>query len=227
MGVWHEFCLVCGGPPYGETYRDLVWWADGLKNLDATEQDALRQLAKETRWTKYWVGVSSAEEQVRLGRYTEYGSFETRDGRGEFHLRTNFDNDNVPEGERYGIAAHRACATLLENELGYSLRFADLFDRLEGEFGNLLEEIDYGDIATYHMQNFELFEMWEDGLAWMVRNPLEDSRSRRRVLGMWRPFVRNIRAQEAKKKGKRPARAKAAGVLKARARRPKKHGSAR
>ena len=217
MGVWHEFCVVCGGPPYGPTIRNLVSLMG--KAYVEDNHDAMLKFAKETRWAKRWIGVSSTEETVLLGWYTEYGAFHALDGKGDFNLQTNFLHDNVPEGERYGIGAHRACATLLKQELGYSLRFADIFHLAEG--------IPYGPIEKYHAQYFEYVDMWEDGLAWMLRDPLEGFRNRRRILSIWQPFVRNIRAQEAKKKGKRPPRAKGAVGLTVKARRPGNKGKAR
>ena len=221
---------MCGGPPCGETYQSLIYRAscrdlhdedpdeEPIRRLSAKEKDEFRQLAKGNRWTRYWIGISSTEEQVILGGYTDYGSFRTRDGKGKFHLWTNFHYGNVPNNERYGIGAHRACATLLEQELGYSLRFADLFHRTSHY--NFVAGIPYDEMGEWSGEGGDLF--------WRLRNPLEDLDNRRRILRMWRPFVRSLREKAAKKKAKRPARAKVAVVVpKAKARPSGKKGKAR
>jgi hypothetical protein len=141
MGVWDEFCAVCGGPPVFYPYDQF---AQKARDLELTvDAKALETLSHDGKWTREWVGIASDESEVPLGPYTGYGSFDATDGKGEFYLTANVSPKEIKRGARHGVAAHKACVSVLRSALNYSLRFADVtmqkFNRVEG--------IDYSDIS--------------------------------------------------------------------------------
>jgi hypothetical protein len=180
MGVWDEFCAVCGGPSVFYSYESF---AEKAVNLEiAVDLKALEQFVSDGAWTRKWVGVVSDESLAQLGHYTGYGSFDATDGKGEFYLSTNVTPKDVRKGARYGVGAHEACVKVLQTELGYTLRFADLRMRTL----NRVEGIEYGDIARYHDQDFDSLGMLRDGLAWMLHDPTQHERNRARIVAMWK-----------------------------------------
>lgn len=191
MGVWDEFCAVCGGPPVFYPYDRL---AEKARDLELkVDFGALEKLAKDGEWTRSWVGIGSDGSVVPLGAYTGYGSFEAPDGKGEFKLSTNVTPKEVRSGARHGVGAHAACVGVLRDALGYALRYADLRMRRY----NLVEGIEYGDIANYHDQDFDTLGTLENGVEWMLHDPSTSERNRKRIVAMWEARARNPEAKSA------------------------------
>lgn len=180
MGVWDEFCAVCGGPPVFSTHDILVEKAENLELK--IDPKALKALASNGAWTREWVGIGADGTEAPVGPYSGYGSFDGVDGQKEFRLSTNVTPKDIRGGARYGLGAHAACVSVLRKSLGYSLRFADVTMKRY----NLVDGIDYSDIDKYHDQDFDCLTMVEDGTEWMLNDPTKDARNRDRILAKWR-----------------------------------------
>jgi hypothetical protein len=179
MGVWDEFCAVCGGPSVFYSYDRI---AEKARDLELKIDDkALQALARNGVWTRSWVGLAADGSEAPLGAYSGYGSFDAADGKGEFYLSTNVTPKDIRKGARYGVGAHVACVSVLRKSLGYSLRFADVTMRKY----NLVDGVDYSDIAKYHDQDFDCLTMIEDGVEWMLNDPTTDERNRKRIVDKW------------------------------------------
>lgn len=180
MGVWDEFCAVCGGPSVFHPADRLEETAQSLELK--IDPKALKALASSGAWTNKWVGLGADGSEAELGPYTGYGSFSAADGGKEFFLSTNVKPKDIRSGVRYGVGAHVACYNVLRKSLGYSLRFADV----KMKRYNLVEGIDYSDIAKYHDQDFNCLGMVEDGAQWMLNDPTKDTRNQERIVAKWR-----------------------------------------
>ncbi len=216
MGVWDEFCAICGGPPVFSSYDVLAQKALDLEiKVDA---NALKKLAVDGAWTREWVGMASDGSEGPVGSYSCYGSFDAVGGEKEFFLSTNVTPKDIRKGVRYGVAAHKACVSVLRSELGYSLRFADVTMKRY----NLVEGIDYSAISKYHDQDFDSLGMLRDGVAWMLIDPTKDERNRKRIVSMWQERARGGVAKKPAAKTEAPTKpaAKKAATKKEPAKKP-------
>ena len=196
MGYWDEYCLVCGGPPGDVDLEDLAEQVRNGQNATALGTASpewvvktLLEMRTKQKWLTEWAGVDSAENLIELGTYSGQGDFATNDGGAVFNVV-----QEVP-GQRSGIAFHRSCGAVLTEQLAYQPRYGDIFHRLlvheePHAQRNLLMGIDYGPILRCHEQDFDNIQLIIDGNDWMLEDPRLDSRSRDRIVTMWRPFVR-------------------------------------
>jgi hypothetical protein len=194
MAEWCEFCAVCGGPPLLYNYEDLIQ----DKKVDKA---ALQKLLTDTRWLEEWIGIPPSENYYSIGSYDKRsGFFENyftysgvKTSVGKFSLQAKYmSNPKKAEKEGlYGVGCHIACFKVLENELGYRLSFSDIYPRLIDR-SNLIEEIDYLDIAKYQEQSFDIVRILKDGTDWMLLNPLENIKSRERIVAMWAELVKKL-----------------------------------
>lgn len=187
MGVWEEYCCVCGGPSkiyrLSELAEDMRDPAD-IKKLQVTLHNA-------KPWVTKWIGIDSSEKMYKLGAYDMYGGFQLS-GKAVFNLATNYENENVQPGAAYGIACHTACKKLLKDKLDYKICYGDVWHRLGGKLAespSLLPGT-YGGIREYQGQDFDWCRLAINGDAWMVADPNKDSRNAARILKIWRPVVK-------------------------------------
>jgi hypothetical protein len=218
MGVWDEYCLICGGPPGGIDLDDLAQQVlEGCNDSPLGTADpravahALERLDAEMDWATHWVGIASDERRWVLSEYTAGGTFRLQEGDQEFRLegparsthaslnawlvRTGKRSlgDLPPNNGPSGVAFHRSCEAVLDADLGYRLTHRELIHRLRdgsNRDGNLVEGIDYGPIVTCFDQYFDYVKAIVDGIDWMLRDPLVHSRNRKRIIEMWRSLSR-------------------------------------
>lgn len=132
MGAWDEYCTVCGGPPRRCAAKDV------LEFLDPDREDSLLSSAQirarlkgGTAWLEKHVGIGPDEGVMMLGRYTGHGSFPLEINNGfEFHGSPSYHPQKNAAMDTCGVICHRACRTLLRKELGYTLKFSDVWPLL-------------------------------------------------------------------------------------------------
>jgi hypothetical protein len=208
MEVWCEFCAVCGGPPLLYDYRDLA-------QDEEADKAALQKLLATVRWIEEWIGIPKSENHYSLRSYDNHGGFEIYDGLktlvdDKFTFRSRVASRRTKEKKLYAVGCHRACFTVLWKELKFWLRFADISSRLRVHHNsNLVEEIDYSDIAKYQGQSFDIVRMLKDGNDWMLLNPLENAQNRERIVKMWTRLVKELQPPKSKAPKTRPTREKA------------------
>lgn len=215
MSMWDEYCLVCGGPP--SVFFDEVVDMEG-EEVEKTEKDLLQPIvATDFKWLEEFVGISHTEDVIPLSSYNGYGAFSTNTAhdlaRDEGKYNNIFrigcrnddnknNNDNgvdefgVTKQELHGYACHVRCFTLLQRELGYTLRYHDVRPLLEDSAIYALNKFawsDYGGFSEYQDHSFgRETQLVEDGKLWMLEDPTAiSSTNAQRILGLWRPLVQN------------------------------------
>lgn len=190
MGVWDETCLVCGGPPDAPDAKVVheMMQDDGLEGADLA---TMKGLLQKTSWLDRHVGIPPSERPIKLGAYTGYGSF--FHGEETFHGATNARH-NPASSVPYGLTCHADCYIHLQQALGYSLQFADIWPLLiqQRQVGNYLTNCKYGGISEYWEQVFATDRLLEDGKAWMLQSPLHDATNAQRITAVWRPIVAKL-----------------------------------
>ena len=216
MSMWDEYCLVCGGPP--SVFFDEVVDAEGEEVAKKTETDLLQPIvAADFKWLEEFVGISHTEDIIPLNSYNGCGAFNTntahdmardeekynkifRIGCGNDDNKNNnetgIDEVAAAEQELHGYACHVKCFTLLQRELGYTLRFRDVRPLLEDSAIYALNKFawsDYGGFSEYQDHSFgRETQLVEDGKLWMLEDPTGiASANARRILELWRPLVQN------------------------------------
>jgi hypothetical protein len=212
MSMWDEYCLVCGGPP--SVFFDEVVDTEG-EEAEKTETELLQPpiVAADFKWLEEFVGISHTEDVIPLGAYTGYGAFSTTtahhnmgwdEGKVKnkiFRIGCRNDDDNkknndstgieefgsaAKQQELHGYACHSRCFTLLQRELGYTLRYCDVRPLLE-------DTAIHGGFSEYQDHSFgRETQLVEDGKLWMLQDPTAiSSANARRILELWRPLVQN------------------------------------
>jgi hypothetical protein len=163
MGIWHVFCPVCGGPPerFRDAHQDLLP-DDGSPRTLARVRSVTRAIRGADPWVGRWVGVDSDERVRRLGEYSGSGAFFLADGRSELWLPNGQPAEELAgmmrPGDCLGVACHTRCRTLLRRELGYALRFADVWPLVQSgarRRGPAALDSGYGGIRRYWRQFFD------------------------------------------------------------------------
>ena len=163
MGVWEEFCTVCGGPTWVD--EELV--------------------SKYGTWLCQQVGISQNNEIVRLqlASYDGYGTYVTVDGM-PFDSKTNVALHNR-HGNLHGIVCHENCLKLVKAETGFDMSYNNLYRRV-GPSGILNQCTKrYADMKKYQKQMFEIDAMEKDGNEWLLKDPQRPDMNRYRIVAMW------------------------------------------
>lgn len=216
MSMWDEYCLVCGGPP--SVFFDEEIDTEG-EEVGKPEKESLEPIvAADFKWLQEFVGISHTEDIIPLSSYNGYGAFSTNTtvhemARDEEKCQNIFrigsrsnDDENknknkngadelvATKQELHGYACHVKCFTLLQRELGYTLRYHDVRPLLEDSAIRALNKFvwsDYGGFSEYQDHSFgRETQLVEDGKLWMLEDPTATSSANaRRILELWRPLV--------------------------------------
>lgn len=192
MGLWEEYCVLCGGPASMEVTvlrasfddQDYPW---------KRASSALRGTAWLNNFSGCEVYVGDPERRRRasappraVGKYTWYGAWQ-KPGESEFQSYTNYRLTEQKGSGRYGVAFHTKCKRLLCKH-GCMPSGDELWAQLSRqEAGNALTNPKhrYGGLSKYHGQEFDYLECVKDKNAWMLQDPLTHERNARRILGFW------------------------------------------
>lgn len=169
MGIWEEYCTVCGGPT----------WID--------EELVLRY----GTWLCEQIGISQNNEiiDLQVASYDRYGAFVTSDGL-PFCSKTNATCHNL-NGELHGIICHKNCLNLVQSETGFDMSYNNLYKRV-GPAGILKQCIKrYTPMNKYQKQMFEIEAMEKDGNGWLLTDPMSPGRNRYRIVAMWQGLERS------------------------------------
>ena len=182
MGEWDDACVICGGPPsYGHSAPE-----------------------HETEWLDSCLGITEAStEPVQLGPYNGSGSYGD-DGDfvshavwsafhpEKFGVPRNPYQDYQPWYRQAGIVCHKACWELLYKELGYKIKYSDVWP-LQRFGSNLLEgPYSYGGMTTYYDQFF-FVDSCLHNTPWMLQDPCTCTRNAKRILQIWQPIVKRFK----------------------------------
>ena len=101
------------------------------------------------------------------------------------------NEDYMEEEDTRGYACH-ACYNLLQRQLNYTLKYADVLPLLiENDYTpyNSFWWSDYGGLADYYDEFLFEARLVKDGKLWMVEDPSRNEQNKERILRVWRPLV--------------------------------------
>jgi len=200
MGEWEEFCIVCAGPSWVSF--------DDMTDEQGQPLTAPPPNPADYTWLESFVGVSNKEELIPLADYNGYGSFDIQADESPYSCFTVgcLDQHNILDEEATrGFACHVTCYNLLQQELHYTLKYADVMPlSVNNNYcdENKFSWSDYGGLAEYEDQG--LFEAYlvKDGKVWMIEDPSRNEENKERILRVWRPLVESgFKRPEANRSG--------------------------
>ena len=179
MGVWADYCIICGGPYSNRAYK---------YNKESAEYDGMEVEIKECIWLTKSYTIDHKERkhstnQVDCG--VPYVG----------NTSTTFSTCPLLWIEREGIipaiACHRQCYKLLVSKLDYKLKFGDVKCLLDDLIGVLKEKEKYGLMYAYSFdQEFDSSSFFID--KWLLEDPNENKENSKRILKIWEPLVQRI-----------------------------------
>lgn len=185
----YEWCLVCGGPSFAP---DPKTEAETVELEE--EKKAIRANLAGLEWLNTFVGVLETEELIPLGCYDRYGGFDNADeSRPPFLTAFSLTLSDPGEGQ-CGLACHEKCFKVLQRDLGYTLRYQDVWPLLmeeKDELHNSFEWNCYGGMHKYYGENkpFEYSKLVADGNTWMLQDPLTNGKNAQRIVEIWRTLM--------------------------------------
>ena len=187
MGIWDEYCLVCGGPLKNDLIKGEI-----LYDTSDNEYIVPKTMA-EYNWLNklYLISRSGVKIPAEASQYESSGYFVVN---GLIFTVTPLNWHQNPylkngKGFDYGIVCHRACYNLLSQELHYGLIFGDVC-RLLNENNCLLNPVSkYGKMAEYIGQIFDIFKADVEN-NWLLSNPISNTENSERILKIWTPLVK-------------------------------------
>lgn len=137
-------------------------------------------------WLDDVVGLTCPSGTVRLVEYDGCGAFTMPNGR-IFDSKTNAVTGDS-KGVKHGVVCHHACKNLVES-LGFPVTFAELYGRV-GPAGLLRGcKKRYATISRYHLQNFEMDDVFENHDEWLLADPSLPNTNRARIIRLWNSIM--------------------------------------
>ena len=160
MGIWNEYCLICGGPIINTFFIDN----DKGKSTKITK--------KEYDWMNKLFLISNDNKllQTTGNVYDSVGGFVIQS---KYYIITplnyhaGFDNDG------YGLICHQDCYNLIKKKLNHELVFANVC-RILSEGSSTLKQLSkYKPMDKYINQFFEYSSAINE-YPWLLNSPLND-----------------------------------------------------
>lgn len=126
---WDVFCLICGGPSCNPTKIAKTTYPQHKQVSVISDLPHLSELASNFGWLEDCVGIPEDNMPVALGLYDGQGDFEISGNR-LFGPYPSYAQAERTPNKTYGLNCHRKCYHLLHDELGYKLRYQDIWPKL-------------------------------------------------------------------------------------------------
>lgn len=184
MGIWDEYCLICGGP----------LWNNFIKGKDMyDEHTGLSHsiIKKDYNWLNdlYLILSSGLIISTTVDNHYESGEFKIK---GKKYVITPLNYHNSNAGDDYGIVCHRDCYKLLSDKLNYELRFNNICRLLDTGNSLIKNKSGYGVMVKYQSQFFNYYDAHTQN-AWLLESPLKNKKNMERILKMWGKIVNRIK----------------------------------
>jgi len=168
------YCLICGGTLF-----------NSVKYVETNEEVKL----KKYEWLEKVWGIDKEENRISLDKMEsgDWGNYSMKKGMDFFVAKYTWHFKGI---DNYGMAAHKDCVKLMEKEMGYSIRFVDVCDKVDDR--NLMKGVNYGEMKKYQSQWFLLDEAFEEN-RWLLESPLKNERNRERIMKMWEKMMGKLR----------------------------------
>lgn len=147
---WDVFCLICGGPSCNPAKIAKTIYPQHKQVSVISDLPHLSELASNFGWLEECVGIPEDNMPVALGLYDGQGDFELSGNR-LFGPYPSYAQAERTPNKTYGLNCHRKCYHLLHDELGYKLRYQDIWPKLAAanDDSECLDST-YGGMAEYH-----------------------------------------------------------------------------
>ena len=135
--IWEVFCLVCAGPPLNPA-------------MFPSELEVIKERAHEFGWLDNYVGVPESNEPIKLGLHDCQGDYGLPGNR-LFCPYLSFKQAAKGQHKQYGLTCHTKCYQLLQERLGYTLHYEDVWPLLDAaNDDNFCLDSEYGGMTEYH-----------------------------------------------------------------------------
>lgn len=178
MGCWSDYCLICGA-----SFRNYYDW-DTNKKIG---------LDMDLDWLNYSYSITKSGKLIETKLVDCGESFDTV-GNKYWTCPLHWEEER-PEinPDNMVIACHRNCYKLLQNMFDYEIKFEHvekLLDEYIGVFADKkfygMPMIKYSFGQTFNIEGF-VFDKW------LFEDPLIDNFNKKRIINMWKPFIKKIK----------------------------------
>lgn len=151
--TWDVFCLICGGPSCNPAKIEKPYFGFLPRPQPASivsDLPHLSELVSNFGWLEDCIGIPEDNIPVALGLYDGQGDFELSGNR-LFGPYPSYAQAERTPNKTYGLNCHRKCYQLLRDELGYKLRYQDIWPKLAAanDDSECLNST-YGGMTEYH-----------------------------------------------------------------------------
>ncbi|AYV77776.1 MAG: hypothetical protein Edafosvirus1_107 [Edafosvirus sp.] len=184
MGHSTFYCIICGA--------SLTSYVILCEEDDEVMQDKYpeerKKMDQQVKWFGNNIGIDINDNVYSLGSDDEQlGEFDIKNPHPtteKFDILPNVKYEKkINKGSFYGIVCHKTCYELLQNNLGYELKYSNVKNQYGGY--NKLKNINYTLIDQYCGQDFDYRKIVEDDNVWLIDEPTKDNQNGKRILKDW------------------------------------------
>lgn len=178
MGVWDEYCVICGGPLRNDYIKGEILH-------DFGDNDEIEIEVDETNHKYDWLGklyIITSEEHIVSANHSQYdqsGSFDI--GNTNYVIARPLWHSAIKYGDGYGYVCHKDCYHFIDNHFRHKLQFGDLC-RSEYKYSK------YGLMKKYMRQDFRFFTVNRDN-PWLIESPLYNNMNASRIISIWTKLI--------------------------------------
>jgi hypothetical protein len=208
MGVWDEYCFVCGGPLRNPFTKGKSVYDVDKKHHDVLEHSVTHTITK-YKWLDKLIVINSEEKIYKVdgSTYGNYGVFELD------NVNLSVTPANWHECDYdYGVVCHVDCHKVINKVFGYKIMFANVC-RLLRPFNSLLKT-NYREMQKYSgEQDFNAYDC-HTHYGWMLESPLKNKRNCDRIVLIWGNLIERFRNKPPRKSPCEPAKSFKVGAIK-------------
>lgn len=183
--TWDAYCLVCAGPSLNPAKIPAY---DGQTQMLA-EFPQLQVHASQFGWLDKHVGIPQDNVPIKLGLYDSQGDFEMPDNKLFCPYPSYMQAPREPH-KQYGLTCHAKCYQLLQDRLGYTLQYQDVWPLLDvANDDNTCLHSEYGGMTEYQEQHTLYKYIEEDHAEWMLLDPTTNEQNAQRIMEVWKPLI--------------------------------------
>jgi len=173
MGIWEEYCLICGGP-----------LNDEFTLYDEETQEETQITKKEYKWMYQLFLLTNDNKIIK----TTYNNYELS---GEFEIgTTSYVVTPIHYGstDNYGVICHQDCYHLIHKKLKHEIVFANVCRMLDKYNNTLKPKSKYKPMDKFIQQFYE-YDLITKNHSWLLESPLVNKQNQERILKIWTPLV--------------------------------------
>lgn len=175
MGVWEEYCLICGGPL---TNKFIL--------IKYTEEEDIQTTItkKEYNWMNQLFLLTSDNQIIKTmgNKYDSYGGFKL--GPKSYAVSPH----RYVESDNYGVVCHQDCYHLIQKKLKHDMLFVNVC-RLLDKYNSILKPKSKYKPMDKFIQQFYEYNLIIKNHEWLLESPLVNKQNEQRILKIWTLLV--------------------------------------